>query len=397
MRIKRTPIADHRHTLSVENLGPLGLADLRFASLTVLVGPQAAGKSIFLQMLKLLVDAPHIKYEFRRANIDWENNFKLFLDVYFGEGMRGLWNSSSTQVTFQGRPVNLPKLLRIVRPRKGEAMFYIPAQRVLAMRDGWPQAFGYYDAGIPFTVREFSEQLRQLMTSFGTAGTLFPVPRRLKTEFRQLIQQHLFPGFDLKVDTERAQKRMVLSSAKDASVLPFMVWSAGQREFVPLLLGLYWLLNPAGAARRKGLKWVVIEELEMGLHPRAISVVLLMLFELVSRGYRVCISTHSPQVLDAVWALRHLKENHADASVLLKVFGAPASVPLLKMVKKVMRKSTRVYYFDRDGKAARDISKLDPASEQAGESGWGGLSEFSGRANDAVAHAVANSKSEVNR
>ena len=42
--------------------------------------------------------------------------------------------------------------------------------------------------------------------------------------------------------------------------------------------------------------------MEMGLHPRAIAVVMLMVFELMARGYRVCISTHSPQVLDAVWA-----------------------------------------------------------------------------------------------
>jgi len=384
--------ANSRRMLKVENLGPLVSAEVNFRGLTVLVGPQASGKSIFLQLLKLLVDAPHIKYELRRANIDWEDNFRRFLDVYFGEGMRGLWKAEETEITFNGHAVSLPLRIKTAKPRRGESMFFIPAQRVLAMRDGWPLAFGYYDAGVPFTVREFSEELRQLMADFGTSGTLFPVPRRLKREFRELIQKHFFPGFDLKVDTERAQKRMVLSSGKDAPVLPFMVWSTGQREFVPLLLGLYWLLTPSGASRRKGLKWVVVEELEMGLHPRAIAVVVLMLFELVSRGYRVCISTHSPQVLDAVWALRHLKENHADPSALLEVFGAPVSAPMLKMAEDVMKKSAKVYYFDRDGKRVRDISNLDPASEEAGESGWGGLSEFSGRANEAVARAVANAR-----
>jgi hypothetical protein len=381
-------------TLKVENFGPLGSAEVRIRGLTVLVGPQAAGKSIFLQLLKLLVDAAHIKFEFRRANIDWEDDFKLFLDVYFGEGMRGLWKPGGTQIAFQGAAVNLEEFVKNVRPRKGEGMFFMPAQRVLAMRDGWPQAFGYYDAGVPFTVREFSEELRQLMAGFGTAGTLFPVPRRLNSDFRELIQKHLFPGFDLKVDTERAQKRMVLSSGPNTPALPFMVWSAGQREFVPLLLGLYWLLTPAGVPRRKGLKWVVIEELEMGLHPRAIAVVVLMLFELVSRGYRVCVSTHSPQVLDAVWALRHLKETGADPSALLEIFGAPSTPQMLKMARAVMQQPARVYYFERDSRVVRNISNLDPASEEAGESGWGGLSEFSGRANEAVARAVANARSE---
>ncbi len=347
-----------------------------------------------MQLLKLLVDTPHVKYEFKRASIDWENNFELFLDVYFGEGMRSLWQPGQTRIAFNEKETNLLQRVKSTKARKGESMFFIPAQRVLAMREGWPQAFGYYDPGVPFTVREFSEQLRLLMADFGTAGTLFPVSRRLNDEFRELIQRHIFPGFGLKVDTERAQKRMVLSAGQNAPALPFMVWSAGQREFVPLLLGLYWLLTPAGAARRKGLQWAVIEELEMGLHPRAIAVAVLMLFELAARGYRVCLSTHSPQVLDAIWALKHLREYKAFPSALLEVFDAPQTPPLLKLASGVMKKQVKVHYFDRDAGTTRDISNLDAASEEVGESGWGGLSEFSGRANEAVARAVANGKME---
>jgi hypothetical protein len=157
--------------------------------------------------------------------------------------MKSLWEFGKTKVGFNEAETRLPERVQSTKPRKGESMFFIPAQRVLAMRDRWPQAFGYYDPGVPFTVREFSEELRLVMADFGTEGTLFPVPRRLKDEFRELIQRHVFPGFNLKVDTQRAQKRLVLSSMASGSALPFMVWSAGQREFVPLLLGLYWLLT----------------------------------------------------------------------------------------------------------------------------------------------------------
>ncbi len=380
--------------LIVKEFGPLKSVDISFGDLTILVGPQATGKSICVQLLKLLVDTAHVKYEFRRAGIDWEDQFPRFMDVYFGEGMRGLWNSHKTYVAFRDQKVSLPEHVKSTKPRKGESLFFIPAQRVLAMRDGWPQAFGYYDPGVPFTVREFSEQLRLLLGDFGTSDTLFPVPRRLKDDFRKLLQQNVFPGFNLKIDTARAQKRMVLSTGQSGSALPFMVWSAGQREFVPLLLGLYWLMTPAAASRRKGVQWVVIEELEMGLHPRAIAVVVLMLFELAARGYRVCVSTHSPQVLDAVWALRHLKVNKAGPRNLLNVFDVAPSQPMLKLAGDVMRKSAKVYYFDRDHGKTTDISDLDPASEETGEAGWGGLAEFSGRANEAVARAVANANSE---
>jgi hypothetical protein len=134
---------------------------------------------------------------------------------------------------------------------------------------------------------------------------------------------------------------------------------------------------------------VVLEELEMGLHPKAISVVILLVFELITRGYRVCLSTHSPQVLDALWALKHLRENDAGPASLLKIFEAPDSMKVL--AKKVMTKSQKIYYFDRDTGAVQDISSLNPSAEETNESGWGGLSEFSGRANEAVARAVANS------
>jgi hypothetical protein len=169
-----------------------------------------------------------------------------------------------------------------------------------------------------------------------------------------------------------------------------MVWSAGQREFVPLLLSLYHLLTSAKAPRRKGVEWVVIEELEMGLHPRAISVVMLMIFELMQRGYRVCISTHSPQVLEAVWALKHLKESAADGRALLQVFDAPQTPGMITLANAVLTKFVNVYYFDRKTGTTKNISQLDPGEEFEGGSGWGGLSEFSGRANEVVARAVAN-------
>ena len=398
MRIQnRLPPSYPGPKLKVQHFGPLVSADVQFGAMTVLVGPQATGKSIFLQLLKLLIDTSHIKYEFRRAGIDWEASFNLFLDIYFGEGMRGLWHPGKTRIFHDSlESLGLPERLEETKPRKSESMFFVPAQRVLTMRDGWPQPFTNYDPGIPYTVREFSEELRQKMAKLGTSETLFPVPRRLKEEFRKLIQKHIFPGFNLEVNTERGQKRMVLAKGKGTPSLPFMVWSAGQREFVPLLLGLSWLLTPAGASRRQGIRWVVIEELEMGLHPQAISVVLLMLFELVARGYRVCISTHSPQVLDAVWALRHLKENHAPPEALLDIFDAPKTSGMINMAKRVMGRSAKVHYFDRSGQT-RNISTLDPASEEIGESGWGGLSEFSGRANTAVARAVANAGREKQR
>jgi hypothetical protein len=223
---------------------------------------------------------------------------------------------------------------------------------------------------------------------FGPDENLFPKPNRLKREYRDLLAAHVFGGFSLRLDAHGAQKRLVLRQDSGAADIPFMVWSAGQREFVPLLLGMYWLMPPAKISLRDRLEWVVIEEPEMGLHPQGISVVLLPLLELLSRGYRVCVSTHSPHVLDVVWALRAIRSRQAPAERILEIFQAKRTPQMKKMAEHVFGKSTRVYFFDRESGSTRDISNLDPASEDEMEAGWGGLTSFSGRVGEVVSSVV---------
>jgi hypothetical protein len=377
-------------TLNIQNLGQIKEASLSFGDLTVFVGPQATGKSIALQLLKLMVDAGQVQEEMGRYGIDWSGKLPDFIDAYFGEGMHSIWKQGQSTLKWGGKAVDLVQIAKRKRIGKDENLFFIPAQRVLALRDGWPRPFTDYSPGDPFAVREFSEKLRVLVEKEFSGESLFPQSKRLKKEFRDLLERDVFSKFSLKVDKVRSQKRLVLGNGTEDESLPYMVWSAGQREFVPLLLGFYWLMPPTAVSRRGDIEWVVLEELEMGLHPKAISVVLLMVFELLARGYRVCLSTHSSQVLDAMWALKHLRENNAKPEVLLDVFDAPKTQAMIRMAEAVMGKTSRVHYFDRQSGSTRDISALDPGAEEAGEAGWGGLSEFSGRANVAVARAVAN-------
>ena len=77
----------------------------------------------------------------------------------------------------------------------------------------------------------------------------------------------------------------------------------------------------------------------------------------------------------------------------LDMFGAEKTQAMQKLANTVLEKTLKVFYFDRETGATSDISQLDPSAEGDGDSGWGGLSEFSGRANRAVARAVANSES----
>jgi predicted ATPase len=374
--------------LTLKNVAQIKDADLTFGDLTILVGPQASGKSITLQWVKLLQDTGLIQKQMHTYGLDYDGSLPEFLDVYFGEGMRSIWQEGS-EVKIDGKPVNLEWRIGRQQAESSETTFLIPAQRVLALPEGWPKPFQSYRPGDPYTVRAFSEGLRNLMErEFTGTGALFPKQNRLKKDYRDLLQQTVFAGFELATHKVQSQKRLVLSSGEGK--LPFMVWSAGQREFVPLLLGLYWLMPPSKTTRRNEIEWVIIEELEMGLHPRAISTVLLLVLELMTRGYRVCLSTHSPQVLELVWALEALRKHGGNANDLLDLFGVKHTQPLRQMAEEAVKKVSKVYYFDPSG-VVKNITELDPSSGEVQEATWGGLLEFSARANDTVAKVVANS------
>ena len=380
------------YRLHASHVGPVEHAEVEFGDLTVLIGPQATGKSILLKLFKLLIDTGAVLWELKRYGLDWDKAVPSFLDVYLGEGMRGIWERNRSRLLFNHRQVDLRRLVSRQKRSHTESMFFVPAQRVLTLARGWPRPFTDYSPGDPFAVRDFSEKIRVLMESgIGSGASLFPQTRRLKRQIRDSLGTTVFCGFELRIDKHGAQKRLVLSPRETGDSLPYMVWSAGQREFVPLLLGFYWLLPPTKTARRGDIEWVVIEELEMGLHPKAISTVLLLVLDLLSRGYRVCLSTHSPHVLDVVWALRVFQQHHARPQSMLDLFDVEKRHDMVKMATQVLDKEARVYYFDPASAQTRDISNLDPGAEDIAESGWGGLAEFSGRVADVVAGVVAGS------
>jgi len=380
------------NSLTIQNVGPIADATVRFGDLTVFVGPQATGKSIFLQWLKLVLDIEPIKKQLGDYGTDWANPAE-FLATYFGEGMEETWSESRSRVLVGKSEFDLAAKIRR-RPKartKAESVFLAPAQRVLTLRDGWPRPFGDYKPVDPYVVRAYSEKMRNLMENeFGVDEALFPRRNRLKEEYRSMLDDSIFSGFSLSVERVNAQKRLVLKHGRKG--LPYMVWSAGQREFIPLLLGLYWLMPSAAKTKREGIKWVILEEIEMGLHPRAVSTMLTLVIELMIRGYRVCLSTHSPQVLELVWAWRNLKQNCGNSHSLAEMLGVKPTQSIRSVMDDALQKRIRVYFFERN-KNVTEISGLDPGAAKPQEAEWGGLLSFSERANRAVAESAAGASS----
>lgn len=178
--------------------------------------------------------------------------------------------------------------------------------------------------------------------------------------------------------------------------LPFMTWTAGQREFTPLLLGLYHLLPPTKLRKREETDWVVLEEPEMGLHPKAITAVMLLVLDLLWRGYRVVLSTHSPHVMTMLWMMRQLQLHDARWKLVCEAFNVQSAQQMKTVAEEALKKTYRAHLldFDQDGKVTSvNISDLDPMSDDERVAGWGGLTEYSSRFGDAVRKAANESTS----
>jgi predicted ATP-binding protein involved in virulence len=384
--------------IKIKALGPINEADIRFGDLTLFVGPQASGKSIMLQLVKLIIDKYNIPAVLKQNNYEWGKKNENFLDLYFGESMSSIWKHE-TRVEFDGKEYSLSSFLSMQGAKessKTEKLFYIPAQRVVTMSQGWPRAFGTFDIGDPFVLKQFSESIRVLMEKETLNGdhvrsNVFPKTNRIKEPLRKILDESIFHGARVESDNTSLKRRFLLEVGK--SKLPFMTWSAGQKEFMPLLLSLYYLMPSSKVRLKNDIRTVIIEEPEMGLHPKAIQALMVVFLELMSRGYKLIISTHSPVLLELLWALKYIKNLKGNSSDLFELFSLEKSTSMLATFRTVIKEKTFATYFfeqNKEGVSVKDISSLDAGSEDESVANWGGLTDFASKAGEIVAKLVAN-------
>ena len=375
--------------IHLTSLGQIPEADISFGDLTVFVGEQASGKSILLQLVKLILDTSDITRTLKTHGFDWRKEPKAFLPLYFGEGMEDIW-SDATKINVDSVDFALDKALSRKGRKKAESLFLIPAHRAITLKEGWPRPFTDYAFGDPYVVKRFSEQLRLLMeTGLGSGeSAIFPQEGRMNKTIRDAISKSIFAEAQVKLDKSGPRRRIVLDVADNR--LPFMAWSTGQREFTPLLMGLYWLMPSGGARKKTGLDWVVIEEPEMGLHPKAVSALLLIFLELLKRGYKVIVSTHSPQILELIWAMQLIVKADAGPRPLLDILGLDPTPFSKKLAETGLRKTFRTYYFSRQKSVVnvKDISTLDPENPDEDVSDWGGLTIFCTKVSDVISNTM---------
>jgi putative AbiEii toxin of type IV toxin-antitoxin system len=371
--------------LSIRDFAQIARADIDFGDLTVLVGAQATGKSLALQWLKVAKDGRQLVKALREAGHPTEKP-EVLIDLVFGTGMKDAWRPS-TEVSFNRRKIVPEKFKSLGNGR--ESVFYIPAHRSMLIADGWAAPFQKLTADTPVVARIFSQNLFDRFSARGE-GLLFPLERVLKEELRHQIDNAVFHRGTVGIEEDRQHAKRLRLTHGDTH-LPFMTWTAGQREFTPLLLGLYHLLPPRKMVKQPDIDWVVIEEPEMGLHPHAVTVVMLLVLDLLWRGYRVALSTHSSHVLTVIWMLRRLQEHGAGWKSICEAFDVNSPRSMKDVAEAALQKEYRVHLLAHDEKGkvhSKDISSLDPGDEDDRISGWGGLTEFSSRFGAAVRNAV---------
>ena len=383
--------------LQIKNFAQIANLDLDFGDigdLTMIVGPQATGKSLALQWLKLACDRLIVREDLERFGFDWSNQLE-FIDLFFGEGMSSGFHpsgESATKVFLDNKALDLSKIDQKPRGRstpKGATTYYIPAHRSLLLAEGWPKLFQQYSTDTPYIARKASESLNALLLRLSSTADVFPQANRLQAALRSQIDNAVFHGNTVSTDASLGRKRLVLKT-KAGSNIPFMAWTAGQREFVPLMLALYELLPPSKVPRLDTYETVILEEPELGLHPQAIMAVMHMVFHLLARKYRVVISTHSTLILESAWAIQRLKKSNATTKQFATAFGLNTSSK--DIADATLASTLRAYHLDYTVErtvSSQDISSLDLFDDSPNVAGWGGLATFSEKLSSAVATAVA--------
>ena len=381
------------NAFNVKNFGPIKEANVTLGDLTMLIGAQASGKSLFLQLVKLILDKRYVVATMDKYNYIIAKNSDNILNFYFGDGLSKMW-TEETAISDDTNTFKKSDLLGKGKADSKESLFYIPAQRIISISDGRPKNFMEYDASTPFVLRQFSETLR-IFFQYGLSGSkvVFPIGTRLKSGVKKSFQNSIFHNGKVTIDDTSGQKKMQLSV--DNMNIPFMAWSAGQKEFMPLLMAFYCLSGPPqNVLDRNQYRYVVLEEPEMGLHPRAIQSILLQTIELIQNGYKVLLSTHSQVLLEFAWAFNVIKNSNATdqqkEKLLLRLFGVENYDSIISMMNGIFKKSISTYYFNntREGVCSIDISSLDVTSDDIDISDWGGLSQFSDKTSEIVSRVI---------
>ena len=138
-----------KEMFTLENFGPIEKVEFALADITVLVGPQATGKSLALQWFKLAEDQNRILGTLSTFGRDVDGDPHLLTGLYFGGGYRNAY-TAQTAVTWRHKKLKLEALAKGKKRYEEHSVLYVPAHRALLFQPGWPIGFRAFGDDTPF-------------------------------------------------------------------------------------------------------------------------------------------------------------------------------------------------------------------------------------------------------
>ena len=314
-------------TLEIKNLGPIKELSVSPKTLTVLVGPQASGKSLAAQVLYFF---RILKAEFARrfkpeAILNRSSKSDVLLDILSGIRLRYFFTGAESKLSYMASHDSVSEKWTITIGENGKALkinsslrtdidnwienwersrdilgkqgitndLYIPAERMIfsMFYDHEPRVlFAPFHAEI---IRNFSDAMISNRTIY---ELLLHRALNIDEDGERLFENVMI--------FQRKALKGIIQLAKNDNVWIFKSIERGREKFLPIesissgqMAGwpIFMLLSTSGIRSRECIHF--LEEPEIHLHPEAQRVMVETIACLVSFNRRVFITTHSPFIL----------------------------------------------------------------------------------------------------
>ncbi|MCS7062541.1 MAG: hypothetical protein NZM04_00585 [Methylacidiphilales bacterium] len=378
--------------IKIKHFGPIKNADITLGPLTVFTGPQNSGKSLTLKFIKFMNDI-HILHNLL-INLQGHKNVEIDHDIFkafFGFPLK------ENYLIYGDKRVTNKYLRSLLKSDCEEKVVYIPSHRTICLDPVENEIIkidkSLYNSDIfTYNYVEFLKNKLVHCIPPKKNSALLNI-EGMHRSMKNKIANNILDGFRLNLKRAGDEIKINLID-KDNVPLSGFAWTIAQRQFVPILISIKDLLDQKNVSGLNPDKLIIIEEIEMGLHPKDIVTSMFLIFDLVARGYRVILASNSPTVMDCIFAVYRLSQYNAGDDLFCKLFDLYNKDESKRIFARLRELSSnfRAYYFDKLSGMVKDISSLDPASPDEAVSTFGYTVD--GRVGNLIARAYANRQIE---